>query len=106
MQVYDKIAAGYWTERKGEPVAWWHVTRLGDIQAFTSEPPPSLKAQCRPLVFGDTSPQVPEDARLNSERYLWLRDMASQDWINHNHNYRSLRGAAFDAAIDAARKGG
>ena len=46
-----------------------------------------------------------EALRADAERYRWLRDMASQDWIHHNHNYRSLRGAAFDAAIDAARKG-
>ena len=39
-----------------EPVAWMHTDGLGGIQAFTNEPPPSLKAKCRPLIFGDTSP--------------------------------------------------
>lgn len=54
-------------------------------------------------------PAVPEDVERNAERYRWLRDMASQDWLHRNHNYQNLRGAAFDAAIDAARaaeKGG
>lgn len=54
-------------------------------------------------------PAVPEDVARNAERYRWLRDMASQDWLHRNHNYQNLRGAAFDAAIDAARaaeKGG
>lgn len=49
-------------------------------------------------------PAVPEDVARNAERYRWLRDMASQDWLHRNHNYQNLRGAAFDAAIDAARK--
>ena len=32
-----------------EPVAWLHKNRLGGVQAFTTEPPPGLKAQCQPL---------------------------------------------------------
>lgn len=55
------------------------------------------------------TPAVPEDVARDAERYRWLRDMASQDWLHRNHNYQNLRGAAFDAAIDAARaaeKGG
>lgn len=45
-------------------------------------------------------------AHTPAERYRWLRDMASQDWLHRNHNYQNLRGAAFDAAIDAARAAG
>lgn len=51
-------------------------------------------------------PAVPEDVARDAERYRWLRDMASQDWLHRNHNYQNLRGAAFDAAIDAARAAG
>lgn len=45
---------------QAEPVAWLHTDRLGDVQAFTTEPPPSLKAKCQPLY---TAPQAqPADA--------------------------------------------
>lgn len=61
---------------------------------------------CRPCAeeAHAAKPAVPEDVARNAERYRWLRDMASQDWLHRNHNYQNLRGAAFDAAIDAARK--
>lgn len=63
-----------------------------------------------PLRFAQPTqtakPAVPEDVARDAERYRWLRDMASQDWLHRNHNYQNLRGAAFDAAIDAARKAG
>lgn len=52
------------------------------------------------------TPAVPEDVARDAKRYRWLRDMASQDWLHRNHNYQNLRGAAFDAAIDAARAAG
>lgn len=32
-----------------KPRAWLHIDRLGGEQAFTNEPPPSLKAKCQPL---------------------------------------------------------
>ena len=34
---------------QAEPVAWLHTSKRGGVQAFTAEPPPSLKAQCQPL---------------------------------------------------------
>lgn len=32
-----------------KPRAWLHIDSLGGEQAFTNEPPPSLKAKCQPL---------------------------------------------------------
>lgn len=86
------------TERKGEPVGEviWDK-RFGCTAGQLFEPlPVGTKLY--------TSLQVPEDVQRDAERYRWLRDMASQDWLHRNHNYQSLRGTAFDVAIDAARK--
>lgn len=98
---------------QAEPVAWLYTHKLGGVQAFTTEPPPGLKAQCQPLY---TSPHAQADAR-DAERLDWL---IGQDncvvcegvngfwvmWINEHDQSRSeyQRGSFPSAreAIDAA----
>jgi hypothetical protein len=63
-------AFGWWKAlesvraQKQEPVAWFHTATN---QAFTSEPPPSLKAQCKVLVFADAAPP-PRQPLTSQER--------------------------------------
>lgn len=84
------------------------VIRAAGLGAMAEE----IAALKKKLTAAPTPPAqsvVPEDVARDAKRYRWLRDMASQDWLHRNHNYQNLRGAAFDAAIDAARaaeKGG
>lgn len=115
MQVYDKIAADYWTERKGEPAtiednsqrwAWmdgataWHLIDphadgWGDIAKMMGE---WLKA--------NTSPQAPEDVQRDAERYRKIRQGSSWPCAFASHDApEPLTGDDLDAAIDAARKG-
>lgn len=55
-----------------EPVAWLHTNRLGEVQAFTNEPPPSLKAECQELYTApQPSPAAQGDA-LPREDFAWL----------------------------------
>ena len=49
-------------EQQGKPVAWLHPATN---QAFTNEPPPGLKAKCRPLVFGDAAAPAPQPSDLS-----------------------------------------
>lgn len=85
-----------------EPVAWLHTNRLGEVQAFTNEPPPSLKAECQELYTApQPSPAVQGDAL----------DAARLDWLTFNLSGKALRDIGVvwsehgDArrAIDAAR---
>ena len=49
-------------EAKDEPVAWLHRGKAnGHLQAFTLEPPPSLKAECEPL-YTHPQPVIDESA--------------------------------------------
>ena len=43
-----------------KPAAWLHKNRLGGVQAFTTEPPPGLKAQCQPLYASPVAPTAQE----------------------------------------------
>ena len=85
-----------------EPVAWLHTNRLGEVQAFTNEPPPSLKAECQELY---TAPQPSPAAQGDA------LDAARLDWLTFNLSGKALRDIGVvwsehgDArrAIDAAR---
>jgi len=110
MQVYDKIAAGYWTERKGEPVAWAVMNGLSKYQVCGSKK--SADALCAEMqkrhdLSGSfaafnvqplyTSPQVPEDviAILDECRTALIECDRDCDYELIDRAY---------AAIDAARK--
>ncbi|OGB68327.1 MAG: hypothetical protein A2486_03135 [Burkholderiales bacterium RIFOXYC12_FULL_65_23] len=47
------------------PEAWMHTDSRGEKQAFTSEPPPGLKAKCQALYPGQ-----PQQEPLADEQWL------------------------------------
>lgn len=51
-----------------KPAAWLHKNRLGGVQAFTTEPPPGLKAQCQPLYTSPVAPTAQEPAGARYRR--------------------------------------
>lgn len=97
-----------------EPVAWLHTNRLGGVQAFTSEPPPSLKAQCQPL-YTHPAPQQAATAKdaLDAARYRWLRDQNNSletqqrdrsivNGVSCYHEVDGIRELKWDEELDAA----
>lgn len=111
-----KYARPATTERKGEPIGEI-VRSFGtgsglEVRLFgglTSDTPGIIGTKLY------TSPQVPEDVQRDAERYRWLRSEHERNdplchltWKRNmdRSEWRWVNTANFDAAIDAARKGG
>ncbi|WKL16587.1 hypothetical protein QYQ99_03255 [Comamonas testosteroni] len=99
---------------QAEPVAWLYTHKLGSVQAFTTEPPPGLKAQCQPLY---TTPQAQADARDAGITWPKARDVGRFDDMspgdsirvgldNDNDVYVSVCGGGGVGSVEFCNPGG
>lgn len=116
---YKRIEAKLLEKLKAqEPVGWYfmddpQVVAMPGSGYFPGRTPPNDAVNLEPLY---THPPPPDDVARDAERYKWLRKVApNMFWDNHDKEIGFVRfdtkaclwkPEMFDAAIDAAMKGG
>ena len=92
----------------GEPVAWLHKNRLGEVQAFTSEPPPILKAKCQALYTAQPVEREPlteaqVQALIEAKHYRPVYELKASDQVCLDWYRLGLRDGEAAHGINAAR---